>query len=287
MNIITSLIAIFLLTGLPVGAVAHAVQIESVQTTSVQAEQTDSNEGGTTATTTGAENDSRAGGDPDRPMTTGGANASDKATPKLLEASVGGTHNEDTDADAAAVQYNESDIDFLRGSAVSVKAVEVRGWDPKEKQEFLATVKTHAQIESKQDLDNFAKGVLVTDANVEAVVSSEEEVEVKYRVPAKFLGIFEASLGVTVSVEAQGEGEAESSVSERVKVKFPWLRIFFSISEGVREEALQEAVVSQVSAEIETQTQFELQAQARLFQIISNVLKVKHDTAKNSIQNVR
>jgi hypothetical protein len=64
-----------------------------------------------------------------------------------------------------------------------------------------------------------------------------------------------------------------------VKAKFPWLRIFFSISEDVREEALEEAVLSQVSADIESDTQFETAQQARLFELISSVLKVKNANA--------
>ena len=93
----------------------------------------------------------------------------------------------------------------LQGNAVSVSAVEVRGWDPKQKQEFLATVKAHAQVRSEQDLENFATGILLKDENVEEISSDEDSVEVRYRVPAKFLGLFETSIPVIVVAEkAQG-----------------------------------------------------------------------------------
>src|SRR3989344_2171914 len=71
--------------------------------------------------------------------------------------------------------------DEERGNDVSVQAVEIRGWDATQKQEFLATVKVHAQVQSGQDLENFATGVLLRDENVDEVEGSEERVEVSYR----------------------------------------------------------------------------------------------------------
>src|SRR3989344_6467360 len=83
---------------------------------------------------------------------------------------------------------------------VSAAAREIRGWDENEKTEFLATVKAHAQLKSSQDLDNFAKGVMIEDENVDAVAAGEESVEVRYKLPARFLGVFGTEISAVTNV---------------------------------------------------------------------------------------
>jgi len=173
-------------------------------------------------------------------------------------------------------QHKESDLEFI-SRGVSASAVEVRGWDATTKKEFLAGVKAHAQVQSNQDLEDFAKGILIEDENVTGVEANESEVTVHYRVPAKFLGIFSSGLPASVTVEARGEGAETNNMSERVKVKFPWHRIFFSVDESVRVETLQQIVLAEVQGEVETTTSFEVRQQARLFQLLSNVLKRVRD----------
>ena len=180
------------------------------------------------------------------------------------------------------VQHNQSDLDFLKGNAVSARAVEVRGWDPKQKQEFLATVKAEAQVQSGQDLENFAKGVLLADDNVEEVSSDEDSVEVRYRVPAKFLGLFETTLPVEVVAE-----EAQGELGARVRVKFPWFRFFFGVPDEVSETALESSVSAAVIGDLDRDGALDVVVAARLLSAISNVLKTKHDTVKNSIGNIR
>ncbi|RJQ34407.1 hypothetical protein C4556_02710 [Candidatus Parcubacteria bacterium] len=213
------------------------------------------------------------------------AKETDKATPKLMEASVKGTQDGDPDrpmVEGQIFQNNQSDIDFLQGNVVSVSAVEVRGWDPKQKQEFLATVKAHAQVQSGQDLENFATGILLKDENVEEISSDEDSVEVRYRVPAKFLGIFETSIPVIVVAEkAQGE------LGGGVKVRFPWYRVLFGIEEEVSETSLETDIGAEVIADLDSDGALDVSVAARIYTAISNVLKTKHDTVKNSVGNIR
>lgn len=225
-----------------------------------------------------------------------GARGAEQSADARAEAQLQAEMHADTETsegdEAEAQQHNESNLEFAReraearGSVVSVSAVEVRGWNPEQKQEFLATVKAHAEVQSGQELENFARGVLAADGNVEAVESSETEVQVRYRVPAKFLGIFDTTLPATVIVEAAGKGEANANVSERVKAKFPWFRVFYSIPEDVRESALEQAVEAELAGEIEAETEFATSMQARLFQVVSNILKVKHEAQVNAAANV-
>src|SRR3989344_1148245 len=172
--------------------------------------------------------------------------------------------------------------DEEQGNDVSVQAVEVRGWDATQKQEFLATVKVHAQVRSGQDLENFAKGVLLKDENVEEVSSDEDSVEVRYRVPAKFLGFFETSLPVTVvAKKAQGE------LGEGVRVRFPWYRVLFGVEEEVTETSLESDIGAAVIADLDSDGALDVSVAARIYTAISNVLKTKHDTVKNSVGNIR
>src|SRR3989344_4654373 len=183
--------------------------------------------------------------------------------------------------EGTSLQNNQSDLDFLKGNAVSASAVEVRGWDPKQKQEFLATVKVHAEVQSEQDLENFAKGILINDENVEEISSDEGSVEVRYRVPAKFLGFFETTLPVTVVAE-----KAQGKLGEGVKEHFPWYRFLFGVPDEVSETSLETSVSSAVIADLGSGA-LDFAVSARLYSAISNVLKTKHDTVKNSIGNIR
>lgn len=188
-------------------------------------------------------------------------------------------------------------------SGVVVKKVEVRGWDPKKKEEFLANVKTHAELKSGQDLENFARGVLIKDENVEDIAVGEENVRISYKQPAKFLGIFNASL--TMQAEASSDG--------RVKVKFPWYRVFFKRLVNdieVRTEAekeiksikqvmqtqVRESAMDSTHSTSSPQTDEELEMlrlqdlmnrQSRMLQMLSNILKTHHDTAMSVIRNMK
>ncbi|MDO8600768.1 MAG: hypothetical protein Q7R73_04160 [bacterium] len=200
--------------------------------------------------------------------------------------------NESVQPDARApVNINTVSSERISLSVV-VKKVQVRGWDPKQKEEFLATVKTHAQVRSGQDLENFARGVLVRDENVESVTIGEEGVQFSYRMPAKLFGIFNASLVARVDVDAES----------RVKVRFPWLRIFFS--EPVGALKIQESVEKELGGVTQTmQTQVresednaelanidlqnKIQYQAQILQLLSNIMKAQHDTAMSVIRNMK
>lgn len=119
---------------------------------------------------------------------------------------------------------DDGDMDMRRGSDgsmksdVAVRAVEVRGWDPEKKAEFLSSVKAHAELRSGQDLDNFARGILIEDENVDEVQIAEEGVAMSYRVRGKFLGVVDLPMRARSQVYADG----------RVKVKYPWYSFLFA-----------------------------------------------------------
>jgi len=181
-------------------------------------------------------------GDPDRPIVTG---------------------ETDEEKDAGVVQYNESDLEFINRNSISVQAVEVRGWDSKKKQEFLANVKTFTEVQSGEDLENFAKGALLNDDNIDSIVAGEEML-VKYSMPTKFLGIFNSTLNIHTEVDTLG----------RIKVKYPWYGFFFKKFVGASEL---EDKVNTALPEVGDEVLVGFEHQAELLDTLGKILKEVHD----------
>lgn len=166
-------------------------------------------------------------GDPDEPVIEGvipnPADSPEKASPALTQPSVGG--KDSTSSTEGTAQRNESDLEFLtRLPSLNISGTEIRGWDPEKKESFLEDVKEHAEVESGEDLENFARGVFLRDERVEEIQINEDSVVVLREVPARFLGLFESSLREEARITF-GDGEYG-----RVKVKFPWYRFMYRLS---------------------------------------------------------
>lgn len=208
-----------------------------------------------------------------------GAGVSDPGEPRSTEV------NAASGGDGDDSKSMEIELDSLRpvlvdkASPVVIRAVEVRGWDAETKQEFLGAVKEYAQLQSGQDLENFAKGILLEDENVDSIAIDEEGVQVAYRMPAKFLGIFNSSLIVRVEVDSESV----------VTAHYPWMRFFFSEPVGALE--IEEAVRVEVEEDGRLENVLGLenafQRKSRMLRVISNVSKAMHETAKSIIQNIR
>ena len=172
------------------------------------------------------------------------------------------------------IQHNESDLDFARKNTISAEAREIQGWDEKKKSDFLETAKEYSQVKSGQDLENFAKGVLLKDEKVKSIQADEEEVEMEYKMPARFLGIFSTSLAARAKIARDGS----------VKVAYPWYSFLFKklvAANDIKSEA--EASLPEVGDE--ALVLFE--KRALMIKTLSSMMKTKHDTVKNSIGNIR
>jgi hypothetical protein len=184
-----------------------------------------------------------------------------------VDVNVGSDSSVKAETKTEAKSQNSED----KGNAVSARASAIRGLSENDKKEFLTTVKVHSQLKSEQDLDMFAKGVMIKDENVSAVTASENNVEVRYKLPAKFLGVFGTELGavtkVTFETEKTGRGPKE------VSVKFPWYRMFFSLSTSTREAVLQEAIDARVQIDAQYPRDNTHAQNGATVNIISSVLK--------------
>jgi hypothetical protein len=192
----------------------------------------------------------------------------ESAPPASSNANVQTTSENDTDEpEERGEKGGTEDINIgvgeLQKGGVSVAAGDVNGLTEEEKQEFLLTVKTHAQVRSEQDLQNFAKGVLVEDANMEEISLNFEKIKTSYRMPAKFLGILNGSLSARTEVDAEG----------RVKVQYPWYSFLFKKS--VSAEDLQASLDAEIEAGNEKWLRDDLASYAQVITMISNILKAK------------
>jgi len=147
----------------------------------------------------------------------------------------------------------------------------VRGWDPVKKEEVLGMAKTADQVIDEESLQSFASNIAAEDKRVKKIILAEDAVEVRYKQPALFLGFIPSGLTETATVKF-GEG-AHGAL---VKVKFPWYRFLF------RKPFITDFSLEDVKSDENT-----VLKGAKILQNVYDVIKVKHDTAKSSINNVR
>ncbi|TAK56865.1 hypothetical protein EPO17_03500 [Patescibacteria group bacterium] len=174
-----------------------------------------------------------------------------------------------------ATSSANSNADGSATLGVSLDAKAIRGWSEGEKSDFLLTVKNHAQLQSGQDLENFAKGVMAADAHVDAVVTDDSHVKVSYKMPAKFLGMFQTEIdamaNVSFDTDKPGNGPKE------VTVRFPWYRMFYNLDSEVKADILENAVEASIQSDANTAgstTSANVSARnGRTVQLISNTLK--------------
>ncbi|OHA17724.1 MAG: hypothetical protein A2664_03875 [Candidatus Taylorbacteria bacterium RIFCSPHIGHO2_01_FULL_46_22b] len=154
--------------------------------------------------------------------------------------------------DSSRSDSDDSDEDE---NHIRIEARSVRGFDDSQKQEAMLALKSTLQIQTQQDLEHFAQGVLLSHDRLSEVEIDDSGVKVEFHRPAKLFGLFNSNLPMTVSV----------SDDLKVKVKFPWYRFFFNLSADDNKEALGEALEVQVG----TSTSNVLQNRANILTLLS------------------
>lgn len=218
------------------------------------------------------EGDSTKKAEEDTKINQKGEEGGSAAGPALLEIdTIRGESPENSSTDSSDRLRNAGPV---TNWPISVSSREIRGWDAEKKQEFMVSIKTAAEVQSGQDLENFAKGILLKDENVEFVEADEENVKVTYKMPARLFGIFTASLNTRAEVMRNGT----------VKVALPWYSFLFK----------KQFVVNDIKSGLETnlpelddEVLVLFETRAKVLTTLSTIMKTKHDTAKNSINNLR
>ena len=149
--------------------------------------------------------------------------------------------------------------------------------------------KSAAEVKTEADLALFAAATAADDRPTEEVAFYYGKIVVKYEAQGKLFGFLSHAFTETVTLDMDADGLA------RVKVKLPWYSFVLSPAVSVKEMETETTQADEghkkwieilsvgVGASIETQAA----AHAQAFTSLSNVLKTKHDTAKNSIGNIR
>ena len=139
--------------------------------------------------------------------------------------------------------------------------INVVGWDEEKQKEI--------EDDIKKETDN--------NLEINSAQIMEDNVNLNYLAPAKFLGFIPMSMGLNISSDSKG----------LVKVEFPWYKFlvktdFSNIAELIN------GVLQNNQTNLEfLKSQDSKSRQIGIFMAISNILKAKHDTVKNSINNIK
>jgi hypothetical protein len=149
----------------------------------------------------------------------------------------------DTDATAAS----ETAADISIGDVITITARDVES-------DTGVAVRSSNDVDTKTELDSYARGVVKTNADIRDVVLSETEVAVSHKQSARLFGILPIKVYARTQVESDGT----------VAVKFPWYA-FASAKKAAIESRVATAVRASLpnvsadaSAKLSAQTQAEI-----------------------------
>ncbi len=196
------------------------------------------------------------------------------SSPSIENASTSEMQREDSKPQPREKQ--PGDDEFLTGNVISAAAKGVRGWDSAEKQQFLANVKTFAQVQSGQDLEQFAQGVLLKDENISDVQYTNKELSVEYKGKAKLFAFIPLAYTHRVVIDT------DAPASNRVKVHFPWYG--FLLKSGIDTEYIKTAIAVDLSGDLaSSDLGLRTSAYASALETVVKVLKKRHEIAANII----
>lgn len=152
---------------------------------------------------------------------------------------------------------------------VSVAAGDIDGLTDAEKAAFLASVRAHAEARSEQDLENFARGVLLDDPQMEQISLNFEKIEFRYRSSAKLFGFIPVGMSAIITADIGAE-----SSSDRIAVKFPWWS--FIATNDFDIDGFHSAAVSKIDSITIKQG---VKTQGEVLLEISALLKTRHESA--------
>jgi len=138
-------------------------------------------------------------------------------------------------------------------------------------------------ISSDEDVELYAVGIAQSDEDIKDITITDEKVGLRYKTQLRMFGFLPVTVSQLIEVSL-----VEGDEYGRVKVQLPWWHVFgrkivkpvdlqLSLEEGLGE-------VDRPSESISLSFQ---KIQAQTLQTISNVSKMTHDVAMNSIRNLK
>lgn len=168
---------------------------------------------------------------------------------------------------------------------IIVVGSKVRGWDPKTKEEILSVAPTNvSEVETDEDLVFFITANTLEVEVVEEVSLNYGKIKISAAIPAKLFGLVPTSIATTLVIER----DSTSNSYGRVKVQFPWWHVLTKKVIGDKAiQSLYDAEIEKAGEIVVSSPEDSQQEMAQQFQILSNVMKTMHETAKSIIQNIR
>ena len=199
-----------------------------------------------------------------------------------LKSAPSGENIGDTDRDGSSdrtINPGSGDPDF--DLLIEVGAgVEVRGWDPKKKEEIISHPEN---VNTADDLKIYAEATLLNDPVLKGIKIRENFIEVGSREQGKFLWLIPVEMDTKIEVYFNPK---EYDLDKNVKVKFPWWS--FLVRKSAPAASLEADLDAQMVSKIESFTiKQSIRSHAEALSLVSSVLKTRHDTAKNSVGNIR
>lgn len=196
---------------------------------------------------------------------------------KLLDENKDGKIIGDDDFDFLDISVGSDDAKKLRTESVNNGANE--NWNLGETD----------KIKTSADLKTYVDAVVLNDDAIEDVKVTKDTIEVKSKEQGRLLWFIPVSMNLTVTIKYSLSDSTEDRAD--VSVRLPWWHVFVGKSYNGPADVRAEIVAGFQKIEWtkidNTDTVTDANIVSKMLQTVSNVLKTKRDTAKNSIGNIR
>jgi len=189
----------------------------------------------------------------------------DKATPNLFKLSGKGEH-------IPGVSVKPKEI-LVVGSKIRLELKELYETTDGKHGKW-SDIDSYVSIETQEELASFAVAIALNDRNVEEIAINYGKIKMSYSQPAKLFGFINVDYTAEAIVDKEG----------RVKVKFPfWTKISKTNKKKLEQEL---KAISDDAQLANIDLQNSLQKQQQVIQMLSNIMKVNHDTAMAVIRKI-
>lgn len=196
---------------------------------------------------------------------------------------IGGVDSEPSSASANASKGKN----IRKTITVNLRVAELRAADESRKSDVFAVApKEPEEVKGSADFALFLLRESEGVPGVESVVLRDDSIEANVVGSGKLFGLFSITFPSVISI-IPGTVDEEP----RVEVDLPWYS--FLVNEDVDKDELQNAAAAAKKKKTKPEGTVEVNSfsfgpsNAGMYRAVSNVLKTKHDTVKNSIQNIR
>ena len=205
-----------------------------------------------------------------------------QVAPKDSDAQAGNTVRSigDPDFDLLDISVNSDDAKKLRTESVNEGQNE--NWNFGDKQ-ITDSIKTSA------DLKTYVDAVVLNDEAIEDVKVDKDTIEVKSKEQGKLFWFIPVTMTSNVIVKYTLSDSTADTAD--VSVRLPWwhflVKKFNNDPSAVQLEIVAEIQKIEWQKVDNTDTITDVGVVSKMLQAVSNVLKTRHDTVKNSIGNIR